>query len=289
MALKLYGNIADRKLQGLGRIMGYIKIIIAASLFAAGTFSVAASDIIVDNVPGTRNGTSGGFSYIGKGSSKDHIGGGYYDIYSMEVSRVNGIMTVKINTKFVDINKNNGLYFGDLFMSTTGWNPMGNAVDGYKNDNAFNTGTQWDYVYDLNGARDQTGNTTDTRSAKLHELKDYDLGRSSDRNNFKFGTDRGNYEHLYRVRENDAYARTIGGGSVETSVSDNYLQFVFDVSGTGLATATQIAFHWTMSCANDIIEGEVNFAGKVPEPAALGLLLLGLTGVGVARRRKLKT
>ncbi len=272
--------------------MTFKKIFLTAGIIAAGAISASASEIIVDNAPGTANGTPGAFSYIGKGSSKDYIGGSRYDIYSMEISRVNGIMTVRINTRFVDYNTKNGLNFGDLFMSTEGvdgrpvWDPTGDPADGYKDDDSFTTGTQWDYVYDLNGARNLTGNNIDNTSAQLHELNDYDLSESGDRNNFKYGSSRGNKTQLYRVKdEDDAYANSFATGSVETSTSDNYLQFVFDVSGTQLASAEQIAFRWTMSCANDIIEGVVNFGAKVPEPAALGLLFLGLAGVGFARRR----
>ncbi|MBL4802321.1 MAG: PEP-CTERM sorting domain-containing protein [Emcibacter sp.] len=260
--------------------MTFKKLFIAAGIFAAGTFSAAASDIIVDNLGG------GNYSYIGHGSSDDHLGGRNYDVYSMEVTRSDaGIMTVRINTRFVAYNDQDYV-FGDLFMSTTGWNPTGNASNGYQADNAFNTGTQWDYVYDLNGARDQTGDDFDTSSASLHAL--------NGTNDFEYGTYRGNDEHLYRVGEN-AKDGKIAGGSVETNVdynnkSNSYLEFVFNVSNTDLASAQQIAFHWTMSCANDIIEGVIHFAGnKVPEPAALGLLLLGLTAVGFARRRKQKS
>lgn len=264
------------------------KTLLAAGMIAFSGLPVLASDIILDNVSGgpTNNGTPGGFTYIGKGSSDDHMGGSKYDVYSMEVDRSDaGILTVKINTKFVDYNNQNYV-FGDLFMSTTGWDPTGNAADGYQDDNAFTTGTKWDYAYDLNGARHMTGNNTDNSSARLVELNDYNLNNANDADNFKYGSSRGNDEHFYRLRSSSAVASTIGGGSVQTSTTNNYLKFVFDVSGTDLATAEQIAFHWTMSCANDIIEGTVDFASKVPEPAALGLLLIGLTGVGFARRRK---
>ena len=280
-------------LGGLGTDMFIKKIFIAAGIIGGLTISAVASDIIVDN--NTSNGT---FSYIGKGSASDHMGGEFYDIYSMEVSRSeDGIMTVRINTKFVDIN-DQGETFGDLFMSTTGWNPTGDAAtgseNGYEDDHAFNTGTQWDYVYDLNGERYLTDGDTDSGSARLQALKAYDMNDDDDKDNFVYGTDRKvsdpEARHLYRSH-NAAYDQSFASrsGSVEANTANNYLEFIFDVSGTGLATAQQIAFHWTMSCANDIIEGEVTFAGKVPEPAAVGLLLLGLTGVGFARRRKEKT
>ncbi|VAV92711.1 hypothetical protein MNBD_ALPHA01-469 [hydrothermal vent metagenome] len=277
------------------------KILFAAGLMAIGSMSVVAGDIVIED-----NLADGSFSYIGKadgtnrGEGIDSLGGDKYDIYSMIVSRSDdGIMTVTINTNFVEYNTKNNLYFGDLFMSTTGWNPTGDASDGYQDDNAYTTGTKWDYVYDLNNARKMKGNgdddysATNTSSARLRELKDYDMSDPHDADNFKYGssrwTDRGG-DQLY-LAKNSAFGATFNSGQqydVSININDNqsYLQFVFDVNGTSLNTANQIAFRWTMSCANDIIEGVANFAGKVPEPAALGLMLLGLGGLVVARRRK---
>ncbi len=277
------------------------KILFVAGLMAIGSMPVVAKDIVIED-----NLDDGSFSYIGKakdashGKGIDSLGGDKYDIYSMIVSRSDdGIMTVTINTNFVEYNTKNGLYFGDLFMSTTGWNPTGDASDGYQDDNAYTTGTKWNYVYDLNSARKMKGNgddeysATNTSSARLRELKDYDMSDPDDADNFKYGTSRwtdSDGDHFYLAR-NAAFGDTFNSGQqydVSININDNqsYLQFVFDVNGTSLNTASQIAFHWTMSCANDVIEGVANFAGKVPEPAALGLMFLGLGGLVIARRRR---
>lgn len=251
------------------------KLYIAATMVLAGTFSASASEIITDN-------------YIGKGDSRDVIGDGHFDISQMTVTRSPaGIMTVRIDTSFVDINgtphnsNHNGggetYYYGDLFMSTTGWNPTGTAANQYANDDRTNTGTDWNYVYDLNGTRYDSGSFTDTNTAKLHELDN-----SGD---IREGTVREN--HNYLVENNGRGAQKNGYGSVEANQGGDFLEFIFDVSGTDLATAEQIAFHWTMSCANDVIQGLARFpTTTTPEPAALGLLGLGLFGMGYARRRK---
>jgi hypothetical protein len=42
-------------------------------------------------------------------------------------------------------------------------------------------------------------------------------------------------------------------------------------------------FHWSMTCANDVIEG----AASVPEPAAMLLLGTGLIGIAGISRKKL--
>jgi len=279
--------------------MTFKTLLIAAGLMTVTSFSATAMDITIED-----NLTGGGFSYIGKAKDAQHgqgidvIGGDAYEIYSMVISRTDaGIMTVTIDTNFVDYNTQQNINFGDLFMSTTGWNPTGNAADGYQDDNAYTTGTTWDYVYDLNGARNMKGDgsanytETNTTSARLRELAAYDMSNPADADNFKYGTGRRTIDsgdHLY-LAKNDAFGNTVNAGgqhdvSININPSQSYLQFVFDVSGTALHTADQIAFHWAMSCANDIIEGEANF--NVPEPAALGLLILGLTGVAFTRRRR---
>ena len=277
------------------KIMGFRKLwpVVMACVVSI-AMPAQASDIIIDNASGTREGTPGGFSYIGQGNSKDHMGGRNFDIYNMVVSRSDqGLMRVRINTGFVDINATHQggrkFYYGDLFMSTTGWNPTGNPADGYQGDNAFNTGTKWNYVYDLNGARYKKGSFTDTRSARLGKLADYDMNEESSRKRFVYGSDRYDEDrdvsHLYRAGRN-AVSNKFGQGSVEANTSDNYLEFIFDVTGTELASAQQIAFHWTMSCANDVIEGVVNFGNKVSAPALVSLFLLGLGGIAFTRRQR---
>ncbi|MCP4408748.1 MAG: PEP-CTERM sorting domain-containing protein, partial [Gammaproteobacteria bacterium] len=46
----------------------------------------------------------------------------------------------------------------------------------------------------------------------------------------------------------------------------------------------QVAIHWGMTCANDVIEGEVS----VPEPTTLALLGIGLLAIPFARPRRRK-
>ncbi|PHZ84486.1 PEP-CTERM sorting domain-containing protein [Paremcibacter congregatus] len=293
------------------------KVIAILGLLATISLPALGSDIIIDNAPGSANGNGGAFSYIGDGNANDHIGGSNFDVYNMTVNRSDaGLMTVRINTAFVDVNgvrQNSGrYYYGDLFMSTSGWNPTGNAADGYQQDDAFDTGTRWDHVYSLDQVRGNTGSFLDSTGGTLAALADYDLNASeqvcvkrhwkgwckkyetqyTDRDNFDYGSDRKDYKskHLYKVADSAAfdYGQGLTTGSVEANTGGNFLEFVFDVSGTDLASAEQIAFHWTMSCANDVIEGVVNLAQatRTPEPFAAGLLLVGLGGFSLLRRRR---
>ncbi|MFC7048142.1 PEP-CTERM sorting domain-containing protein [Emcibacter nanhaiensis] len=267
---------------------------IAAGLSMAAMSTAQAVDYdIADNLGNHQ------YSYIGAGSNQDHIGGGDYDVYGMTVDRAdNGMMTVRIYTEFVD---HVGQYdFGDLFMSvqsggdSAAWKPYGSAP--YYQDEFNNNGedTTWEYAYNINNG------SNDPQFGQL-----VSINSPMDSDSYQFGTVRytggSANEHVYALDESahrecapgqgcqwvkDHYT-TIGGfGTVDKNTSQDYLEFAFDVSGTSLATASQIAFHWTMSCANDIIEGMVEFRPpQVSEPAIFGLLLAGLGGIAYRRRK----
>lgn len=75
-----------------------------------------------------------------------------------------------------------------------------------------------------------------------------------------------------------ANALSLAGGS--WSVQSGKL--VFDIDDNQLL-GNSMAFSWGMTCANDVIQGQV--AG-IPEPSAWALLILGFGGCGAAVRRR---
>ncbi|MAU41446.1 MAG: hypothetical protein CMF31_07475 [Kordiimonas sp.] len=229
-------------------------------------------------------------NYIGgwDGSNpRDSIGGSNYNIHNMTVNRTGSLMTVKIYTNFVDHNnRSTGNYhdYGDLFMSvkssgdSAAWTPYGSAP--YKYDHFYkSSSTTWEYAYDLNGARNDRGSFTDNSSARLVQVTNPDSSSS-----FSFGSARSG-KQIIMVRSGTVLNAN-KTHQVQANTSDDYLKMVFDVSGTSLATASQIAFRWQMTCANDIIEGVAHFGSSVSEPAVAALTLVGLTGLGAMRRRK---
>jgi hypothetical protein len=61
------------------------------------------------------------------------------------------------------------------------------------------------------------------------------------------------------------------------------LRFIIDYNFGG--NVGDFSFHWTMTCANDVIEGEL--ANAVPEPGTMLLFGAGLISlVSVSRKKK---
>jgi len=279
--------------------MKFIKWLSLFSLLVVSTGSMAG-DItateIMDN-------------YIGKGRSTDVYGNvDQFDVDKMSVERTGTTLSVDIYTSFYD---DIGSYMlGDLFMAvshdgTTPWNPTGDAP--YTNDRYSrndlnrawknnNTGTNWNYAYTLGGDR---GNY----------FGDGQLVSGFDNNDLKLSNQyHGRYSRKFQAISVNSYDNVHGSSSdwgvasnksyTKNGIDYGKISFSFDVAGTALATANQIAFRWAMSCANDIVEGLVptnttpgvpgqpGDPTKVPEPATVFIMLLALAGVAYSRRKQ---
>ncbi|MFQ3194272.1 MAG: hypothetical protein ACI9N3_001090 [Colwellia sp.] len=272
------------------------------------TFSVLSLNALATNVSGEEIIDN----YIGAGHSSDVNGyTSRYDIDKMLVSRDGTTLSVDIFTSFYnDVNRND-IKLGDLFMAadedlngtaTSPWNPNGNQPnkgDRYT-DSATdsNTGTDWNYVYDLSGARNSMSGTGQLKSgfgSNQVVSSSYLHGTSSRDNQAVMLADRNSDivhdSSSWSVDNRASYQKT---NPYNTSRSIGYgkVSFSFDVSGTALATANQIAFRWAMTCANDIIEGVASFTPQgggstpVPEPETIVLMLLAMAGF--TYRRKVK-
>lgn len=228
------------------------------AVFGAFATSVNATEVTIED------------TYLG-GSTDVNGSASIYDIEKMVVERDGSNMSVRIYTNFAGESNqhytNNRsrrwgdprIVYGDLF--------MGVADE--------NTGDyDWDYAYELdyasrhnnNGGWGRLGGITNSTS--VYESDDWH--RTGARNN--------QIVSAYNTSWIDNWSRWY--------VTDSYLQFTFDVAGTALETASQIAFRWTMTCANDIIQGVANLTDRptqVPAPMTLSLLLLGM---GLLARRK---
>lgn len=212
-----------------------------------------------------------------------------FDIQSMEVDLVGTTMTVTVNTNFgagnglgtfpsyttTTYGQGKGIGFGDLFLSSTGWDPHGSAP--YMADD-YTTGTVWDYAISLadrwNGV---------SSAATLYQL------HTANGNTDVLRSEQFVKNAIFRNGQEVAVktSSAISLGSVANVLtSGGQVVFSFDIAGTALEGASAIGLHWAMTCGNDTIEGQFS---PVPEPSTLALVLFGFSIMGVAsvRRRKL--
>lgn len=200
-----------------------------------------------------------------------------FDIDSVKVSLSNNMLSVVISSP---------LYFdswlsksiedapGDLFLSTTGWHPAGDA-DHYGLDDSTN-GTIWNYVVDLSkiSERNLSGTATLFSVNPNQVVNGYEGTRTaqeygySPKNDISVAT--GNW--LYQIDEKGHY--------YSLSITMDLGNLIKAKSWDGIS---DLGFHWTMECGNDVVEGKIS---AVPLPSACLLLGSALVGLmGFARRR----
>jgi len=256
-----------------------VKLIQTAIL--ALTFTVLASaearaDIILDDYIGANNHGHG--DVIGSVSN--------FQIYSATIERAGNLLTLSFDTTFAGKGDDGlfasytvgrtGIGYGDLFLASS-WTPFeASAGDHYIQDDASN-GTLWEYGFSLDNRFMAPG----TGTGDLYRLNagnnDANALLSDD---FLTGaTYRNGQEVAVDLASNISL---IAGGSF-WSVNSSRVNFTIDLTGTNLAGASAIAFHWGFTCANDVIEGSVS---SVDEPGTLALLGLGLLGLGFGARRR---
>ena len=217
-----------------------------------------------------------------------------------------------------DLTRNGkGIGYGDLFLAADpdqAWDPAGPDGNHTGDNNA--DGTRWDWAFSLDQpsvaptSQDSARFADDPNATDLY-TKDgvlYSLDGTSQSGDVNpealLSEDFMGSGGIYRdgqevaVDTNSTDVSEVSDGEWTVDESQELLRFVIDVGDvTGLKYEDsdgdgthdyRIALHWALTCANDVVEGEI-IPGKkqvVPEPATLALFGLGLVGLGFARHRR---
>lgn len=250
----------------------------------------------------------------------DVIGSSAFNITSADITRSgpgNGTLNVVIHTNYAGVpgtSPAEGTGYGSLFFSTTGWSPTGPAgvsPNLYPQDKY--TANDWNYAFTM-PATPGSGSKPATASAL------YAIGGSALAHNFgsssvpdyyttangkitmsNVGGNPITYPHSgapgFYFREGQAVQYTpnapgvtAAGGTWEVNALAHTITFT--ILDNGLL-GNSFALAWAMTCANDVIQGEVVLHGgqdfPTPLPAAVwlfGTVIAG--GAGFGRWRKAK-
>jgi hypothetical protein len=190
----------------------------------------------------------------------------WMDVYYLE-NEIGSYLKVDIRTDYVGGTL--GTNYGDLFISTNGWNPFGDSP--YLQDTIAN-GEKWEYAFDVS-----SGNLYNITDAQGSILRSDDVMPSGYQ-----------YRNDQEVLINNAGLLSAGTGTAGRA--GEYYSMVMDISNmTGvdgvavdfksMMSSGNIGLRWAMTCGNDVIEG------NAPEPATILLLSSGLLGLVGYRRR----
>jgi hypothetical protein len=245
--------------------------VLAGSVYAVGCFAAPITDNYIGGTP-----TSSG--YYGDdviGNTND------FDVQSMEVTQTGTQFQFDIATNFAGKTGNywgSQIDYGDLFLGSS-WNPAADT----RNDTYANTSWSYALVLDNHAGNGGAltlyklvGGTNTNGTLNDNVILSQDLMEPT--NNI--------YRKDQEVRVNTQSQNAVSMATGTWSVGPQSLSMSVDLFGTDLMNSTDLAYHWAMYCANDVIEGKTTITAQVPEPATLGLMGLGLVGLFGFRRRK---
>jgi hypothetical protein len=211
----------------------------------------------------------------------DSIGGGVFNVSSASISRPSAnVLQIVINTDYAGAAGTDGTGYGALFLTpgAHAWQPTGSAP--YATD-VYKPG-EWRYAFTLPQLP-----STNSGSAGLYLTTAGTVQLANVNGNPISWPDNGNSGWIFRDGQAVQFTPdqsalpvatgtwSIGAGTITMDILDNGL------------LGDEFATSWAMTCANDVIQGQVS---GVPEPSTWAMMLIGFAGLGYGayrQRRKL--
>jgi hypothetical protein len=279
-----------RTLRGLARIAS-AGLCSAVLLMSAATAAQAVT--LIDNYYGGDDFYAGNGTYTAAATGQT-LGGAqlyagdvisdasdpYFNITDAVISRSGpggNTLNITIDTNYAGHGGLDGTGYGALFLTpgANAWNPTGTAANHYATD-VYQPG-EWSYAFTMPTVPNVTSGTGGLYSTSTGTVVMSSV--SGDAISYPLAGNNGSY-----FRQGEAVQFTPGStGPVDTgtwSVGTGTLTFsILDYGSLG----NNFAMSWAMTCANDIIQGQVT---GVPEPGTWVMMLLGFGAIGFAMRRK---
>lgn len=259
--------------------LSVVSLIFWVALFLSPSLH-AAPHVIHDNYIGDRETDSSVRDVIADSSSR-------FQIDNMTVNYLGGRMDVTVSGSFFEHyvrNQTYGMRLGDLFISTNGWNPYGSSP--YQLDTALN-GEKWEYVVVLGNKTAHEILTSGTYG--LYAIPSYSQTQEGlSEAGILLSSKDPLSSAIYREKQEWAFDPARTNALQLASGSWNITNTTLSILGIDLSklniTGDSLGFHWTMSCANDVIEGIV--PAPVPEPSTLLLFASGMLGMASWKIRR---
>jgi hypothetical protein len=205
----------------------------------------------------------------------DSIGGGVFNISSASVSRLGpsfSTLQIVINTAYAGAAGTDGTGYGALFITpgVNAWNPTGSAPN-YVTD-VYRSG-EWKYAFtmpELPTAQSGSGGLYQTSNGVV-QLANVDANHAG----WTFRDGQAVQFDPTHPASPDAWGTwSVGPGTITFAITDYGL------------LGNDFALSWAMTCANDVIQGQVTGVAAVPEPSTWAMMILGFAGVGFMGYRR---
>lgn len=288
------------------RTRGVFYTLLLAGFAAAGLSTSAYSFTLTDNYYG------GGDTFVSGGSDVIEDAGVHtFEISSAVITRSgtnNDTLNIKIYTNYAGApgtSAADGTSYGSLFLSPGFWNPTGSAANHYSTDTFASDTQRWKYAVTtpLTGA---VGSSTSTglyaigtvgAATDYHGTPQYYTSANgkvvmSNVNNdpitAPYSNNPGDYFREGQAVQYDPNSLANMLSAATFSVGTGYVDY--SIVDDGLLGDT-FYLSWAMTCANDIIQGQVlltgnSLTGTTPLPGALPMFSAGLGAMGMLSWRK---